>query len=415
MHVARNVNGQIPWTEKFITGTSVSYRIQMPKIFEDIRVLDLTHVWFGPFCTMMLAELGAEVIKVEPPWGTIGRLGPGPIFKGTSSTFYALNLNKKDISVDLKSPEGLEIIKELVKISDVVIQNFVPGTMERLGLGYDVLRELNPKIIYAALSGFGQSGPYSKLPSYAAIAEAMSGHTYGTGKNHDPDGPPISIAGALGDLGPAMYAAFAVASAIRHRDRTGQGQMIDVNQVDSMVAFNTCDTVTYSLFGETWRDIRRKTPPDPNRIWGIFKVKDGWIQVAGERPRAIDRLKEKLCVDEISDQLVAEAISGMTRKQAFDYLAELGMPVSPIYDAYEAMEDPHVKERGMSVRVDHPIAGGYTVPNFPVKFTETPGEVETAAPMLGQHTDEILSNLLGYGKGKIRELEKAGKIVCWRG
>ena len=387
----------------------------MPKIFDDIRILDLTHVWFGPYCTMMLAELGAEVIKVEPPWGTIGRLGPGPIYKGTSSTFYALNINKKDISVDLKSPEGLEIIKELVKISDVVIQNFVPGTMGRLGLGYDVLRELNPKIIYAALSGFGQSGPYSKLPSYAAIAEAMSGHTYGTGKNHDPDGPPISMAGALGDLGPAMYAAFAVASAIRHRDRTGQGQMIDVNQVDCMVAFNTCDSVTYSLFGETWRDIRRKTPPDPNRIWGIFKVKDGWIQVAGERPRAIDRLKEKLDVDEISDQLVAEAISGMTRKQAFDYFAELGMPVSPIYDAYEAMEDSHVKERGMNVRVDHPIAGGYTVPNFPVNFTETPGEVETAAPMLGQHTDEILSSLLGYGEEKIRELEKAGKIVCWRG
>ena len=387
----------------------------MPKIFEDIRVLDLTHVWFGPFCTMMLAELGAEVIKVEPPWGTIGRLGPGPIYRGTSSTFYALNLNKKDISVDLKSPEGQEIIKELVKKSDVVIQNFVPGTMERLGLGYDVLRELNPKIIYAALSGFGQSGPYSKLPSYAAIAEAMSGHTYGTGKNHDPDGPPISMAGALGDLGPAMYAAFAVASAIRHRDRTGQGQMIDVNQVDSMVAFNTCDSVTYSLFGETWRDIRRKTPPDPNRIWGIFKVKDGWIQIAGERPRAIDRLKEKLGVEEISDQLVEEAISGMTRKQAFDYLAELGMPVSPIYDAYEAMEDPHILERGMRVRVDHPVAEGYTVPGFPVKFSETPGEVTTAAPMLGQHTKEILSSLLGYDEDRIRGLEKDGKIVIWRG
>ena len=387
----------------------------MPKIFEDIRILDLTNVWFGPFCTMMLAELGAEVIKVEPPWGTIGRLGPGPIFKGTSSTFYALNLNKKDISVDLKSPEGQEIIMELVKLSDVVIQNFVPGTMERLGLGYDVLRELNPKIIYAALSGFGQSGPYSKLPSYVAIAEAMSGHTYGTGKNHDPDGPPISMAGALGDLGPAMYAAFALASAIRHRDRTGQGQMIDVNQTDSMVAFNTCDSVTYDLFGETWRNIRRQRPRDPNRIWGIFKVKDGWIQIAGERPKAIDMLKERLGVDEIDEEMVAEAVSGMTRTEAFNYMGEIGMPVSPIYDAYEAMADPHMMERNMFVQVEHPAAGTYTVPNFPVKLSETPGEVASAAPMLGQHTEEILTTLLGYSSDEITVLEKEGKIVCWRG
>jgi CoA:oxalate CoA-transferase len=404
-----------PLTEKFITASPISYKIQMPKIFEDIRILDLTHVWFGPYCTMMLAELGAEVIKVEPPWGTIGRLGPGPLYKGTSSTYYALNLNKKDISVDLKSQEGHEIVKELVKKSDVVIQNFVPGTMERLGLGYDVLRELNPKIIYAALSGFGQTGPYSKLPSYAAIAEAMSGHTYGTGKNHDPDGPPISMAGALGDLGPAMYAAFSVASAIRHRDRTGQGQMIDVNQVDSMVAFNTCDTVTYDLFGETWRDIRRKRPRDPNRIWGIFKVKDGWIQVAGERPRAIDKLKERMGVEEIDEEMVAEAVSGMTRSEAFKYMAEIGMPVAPIYDAYEAAADPHLKEREMFVRVQHPSAGAYTVPNFPVKLSETPGEVTAAAPMLGQHTEEILTTLLGYSKDEVAILEKTGKIVCWRG
>jgi CoA:oxalate CoA-transferase len=162
----------------------------MPKILEDIRVLDLTHVWFGPFCTMMLAELGAEVIKVEPPWGTIGRLGPGALHKGVSSTFYALNLNKKDVSIDLKSLEGQNIFKELVKKSDVVIQNFAPGTMERLGFDYDTLKKLNPPIIYAALSGFGQTGPYSSLGSYAAIAEAMSGHTYATGKRHDSDGPP---------------------------------------------------------------------------------------------------------------------------------------------------------------------------------------------------------------------------------
>jgi CoA:oxalate CoA-transferase len=387
----------------------------MPKIFDDIRVLDFTHVWFGPYCTMMLADLGAEVIKVEPPWGTIGRLGPGPLYRGTSSTFYALNLNKKDIAVDLKSPEGQAVIRQLVARSDVVVQNFVPGTMERLGLGYDVLKAINPRIIYAALSGFGQTGPYSRLPAYAVIAEAISGHTYLTGKRHDPEGPPISMAGALGDLGPAMYAAFSIASAIRHRDRTGQGQMIDVNQVDSMVAFNACESVTYSLFGETWRDISRRTPEDPNRIWGVFRVQDGWIQVAGERPRAIEKLKEKLGVEELNRDLVAGAVAPMTRRQAFDYLADVGMPVAPIYDAHEAMTDPHLLERGMFVEVDHPVAGRHRTPNFPVSFSETPGEVLQPSPMLGQHTEEVLKGLLGYTAEQVRELEKAGKVACWRG
>jgi crotonobetainyl-CoA:carnitine CoA-transferase CaiB-like acyl-CoA transferase len=223
------------------------------------------------------------------------------------------------------------------------------------------------------------------------------------------------MAGALGDLGPAMYAAFAVVAAIRHRDRTGEGQMIDVNQVDSMVAFNACESVTHSLFGETWREIRRRTPPDPNRIWGIFRVKDGWIQIAGERPKAIDLLRDRLGVEEISDRLVAEKVSGMTRMEALEYMAEIGMPVAPIYDAYEAMEDPHIRERGMRVALGHPIAGEYIVPNFPVKFSKTPGEVKTAAPMLGQDTNEVLTTLIGYTNEQIGALEKKGKIVCWHG
>ena len=318
--------------------------------------------------------------------------------------------------MDLKSEEGQAIIKELVKKSDVVAQNFVPGTMERLGLGYEVLRELNPGIIYAALSGFGQSGPYSKNASYAVIAEAISGHTYSTGKNYDPDGRPINMAGALGDLGPAMYAAFAIVAAIRHRDRTGVGQWIDVNQVDSMVAFNATSSAAYSLFKMTPAEMEKKFGPrqDPNRIWGIFEVKDGWIQIAGERPKAIDLLRERLGVEEANREIVAEHIKGMTRMEAFSFLSELGMPVAPIYEAHEAMGDPHLLARGMWVEVDHPVAGRYTVPNFPVMFSETPGEVTSASPMLGQHTEEVLTTLLGYTPERVRELEKEGKIACWR-
>jgi len=387
----------------------------MKKILEDIRILDFTHVWFGPYCTMMLAELGAEVIKVEPPWGTIGRLGPGELHHATSTTFYALNLNKKDVAMDLKNPEVKEMIKELVKQSDVVVQNFAPGAMERLGLGYDVLKEWNPRIIYAALSGFGQTGPYSRYGSYAVIAEAISGHSYATGKYHDPDGPPITMAGALGDLGPAMYAAFAIVAALRHRDRTGEGQMIDVAQIDTMVAFNSTASVAYDLIKESPIKRRQQRPQDPNRIWGIMPVKDGWIQVAGERGKAIENLKQELGVEEVSKELVQQRISGMTRMEAFKWLAEMGFPCAPVYEAYEAMWDPHLEARGMWVEVEHKAAGRYKIPNFPIKFSETPGEVTSAAPMLGQHTREVLKELLGKTDGELDALEKQGAIVQWKG
>ncbi len=387
----------------------------MGRILEDIRVLDFTHVWFGPFCTMMLAELGAEVIKVEPPWGTLGRYGPGVLYRGASTTFYALNINKKDISIDLKHREVKGIIEGLVKKSDVVIQNFTPGTMERLGLGYDDLKKWNPRIIYAALSGFGQSGPYSSYSSYAAIAEAISGHTYATGKGINVDHRPVTMAGAIGDLGPAMYAAFAIVAAIRHRDRTGEGQMIDVAQADAMVALNCCDSVAYDLLKKDLLQRRKERVRDPNLIWTIVPVKDGWIQLAGERVKGIENLKEELGVEELSKDLVTEKIKDMTRIEAFKWLADLGFPSAPIYEAYEAMNDPHLIARGMWREVTHPNAGKYTVPNFPVKFSETPGEIHTSAPMLGQHTREILVSLLSITAEALDALEKQGAIVQWKG
>ena len=152
----------------------------MTRVLEDIRILDMTHAVFGPFCCMTLGGLGAEVIKIEPPWGALGRIRPTGMVHGASTSFYAVNLNKKGMAINLKDPEGVEIFKELVKVSDVVVQSFVPGTIERMGLGYSVLKELNPKIIYVALSGFGQTGPNRERPSFAPIAEAISGHTRGT-------------------------------------------------------------------------------------------------------------------------------------------------------------------------------------------------------------------------------------------
>ena len=357
-----------------------------------------------------MADLGAEVIRVEPPWGAIDRIAEGALFGGVSYTFHHLNVNKKDITLNLKDPEGLEILKELVKVSDVVIQNFSPGTMERLGLGYSVLKELNPRIIYAALSGFGQTGPYSPRGSYAPIAEAMSGHTRLTGDRLDPEGPPIGMAQAYGDLGPGTMAAMTIIAALRYRDRTGVGQMIDVAQFDCMVAYNTAIT-GYTLSGMKPWELRKKFPMGRGRGSGLTQTKDGrWIMLAGFNPRAMDNLKKILGVEEINRELIVEKVGEMTRDEAMDFFVKANIPVGPVYHVDEVVKDSHLLERGMLIEVEHPKAGKMTVPNFPVRLSETPGEIKTAAPLLGQNNKEVLSGILGLTDEKIKELEKKGVI-----
>ena len=386
----------------------------MEKILEDIRVLDLTHAWFGPYCTMLFAGLGAEVIKVEPPWGALGRMGPGAMIQGASTSFYALNLNKKDLAINLKSPEGIEIFKELVKKTDIVIQNFLPGTMERMGLGYDVLKELNPKIIYAALSGFGQTGPYKSRPSFAPIAESMSGHIFQTGESADPEGPPLGMAGAYGDLGPALWAASSILAAIRYRDKTGKGQILDIAQADCMVSLNTVAITSYNMLGMSMREYRDKYPQSRGGIGGITKTKDGYIYIAGFRPRAIEKMKLELGFEEITSDTIKELVVDMTKTEALNYLLGYGVPVAEIYSVKELVNDPHLIDRGMFTEVEHPKAGTIKVTNFPVKFSETPGEIRTATPLLGQHNEEILSTVLGYTTEQIQKLEKQGVISTER-
>jgi CoA:oxalate CoA-transferase len=273
---------------------------------------------------------------------------------------------------------------------------------------------LNPKIIYAALSGFGQTGPYSEYASYASIAEAMSGHTYATGKNYNYDGPPISMHGALGDLGPAMYAAFSIVAALRYRDLTGEGQMIDCCQFDTMVAFNCCSSVAYELFKESPIE-RRHNNPRPPRVGGLIKVKDGWISLMSERLKAVETVKQEWDIEELTNEIVTEKLKDMTRKEAQLYMADRGFPCGQVYEAYEAMNDPHSQARGMWVWVDHKVAGKHRVPNFPVVFSKTPGEVTSAAPMLGQHTRDVLKEKLGKTDEELDALEKQGAIVQWKG
>ena len=383
----------------------------MKMSLDDIRVLDLTHVWFGPWCTMMMADMGAEVIRVEPPWGAIDRMAEGALFGGASYTFHHLNINKKELTLNLKDPDGKAVFFDLLKKSDVIVQNFSPGTMEKLGLGYDVLKETKPDIIYAALSGFGQYGPYTKRRSFAPIAEAMSGHTKMTGENADPEGPPVDMAQAYGDLGPGTMATMAILAALRHRDRYGIGQMIDVAQLDCMIAYNTAIT-GYLLSGMKPRELREKYPRGRG-AGGTFQTKDGgWVRLAAFGPRAMDRLVQHLGMDmdEITKEVIEEKVAGMTRDETVETFTGMGLPCAPIYHVDEVIEDPHVNARDMFVELDHPKAGKIKLINFPLKFSETQPVLKTPAPLLGQHNKEVLSELLEYDDEKIQNLMKKGVI-----
>src|SRR4030042_525291 len=218
-------------------------------MLDDIRIIDFTHVYFGTYSTMILADMGADVIKIEPPWGEMTRLSP-PHFGGVSSTFHYLDRNKKSVALNLKDPKALEIVKELIKQSDVVIENFKRGTMDKLGLGYKDVKKLNPRIIYASLSGFGLDGPYADRPSFAPIAGSYCGWYRLTGDILDPKGPPIRPAEWHGDLDPGLFAVIGVLGALRHRDKTGEGQLVDVSQLDVMMAQTGVAITGYTLSGK---------------------------------------------------------------------------------------------------------------------------------------------------------------------
>jgi CoA:oxalate CoA-transferase len=282
--------------------------------------------------------------------------------------------------------------------------------MERLDLGYKILREINPQIIYAALSGFGQYGPYSKRPAYASIVEAMSGHTRLTGDRAAPEGPPLQMAQAYGDLGPGTMAAMAILAAIRHRDKTGVGQMIDVSQLDCMLAYNTGIT-GYMITGLKPHEIQKKYPR-AHMVGGLRQTKDGaWVQIAGHRPKAIDKLREELGVEEVTQEIFDKIIEEKTRDELVEYMTRVGLPIAPVYDLKDIEEDPHIAARNMIIEVDHPKAGKIRTVNFPIKFSETPIGKMRPAPLFGQHNREVVIDLLGYSEDSFKEFKSQGVIL----
>ncbi len=388
---------------------------------EGLRVLDLTRVLAGPYATMILADLGADVIKIEAPGVGDDARHFGPYLHGESAYFMSLNRNKRSMTLNLKSPRGQQVLRELVPLFDVLAENFRPGTLEKLGLGYETLRDLNPRLIYAAASGFGRTGPYSQRPAYDGVVQAMGGVMSITGQE---DGEPTRVGTSIGDIIAGIFTAIGILSALAARERTGQGQLVDVAMLDCQVAILENAIARYSVTGEIPRPIGNRHPSvvpiEP------FETQDGQLMVAVGNDTIWRRLCEALGRPELAADprfetnplrhahyaelrpILAEIFQSRTIADWQAQLDAAGIPASPINTIAQVMEHPQVLAREMLVKLTHPVAGELTMPGIPIKLSETPGAMRAAAPTLGQHTESLLAELLGYTPEQIAELRAAG-------
>ena len=387
------------------------------------RVLDLSRILSGPYCTMALADFGAEVIKVERPGSGDDTRAWGPPFVGGQSAYYlSINRSKRSITVDLGQEQGREIIYALARVCDVAIENFRPGTADRIGVGYERLRQENSQLIYCSISGFGQDGPYRDRPGYDALAQAMSGMMSITG---EPDGPPTKHGMSIADIGAGMWAALAIVSALLARERTGEGQYIDISLLDAQISWLTYTAGSYFATG---RNPERYGSAHPSIVpYQPFATADGYLMLAVGNDRLWQRFCEVVNRPELGTRsgfatsaervvnrgavidVVAEIMRQRSTAEWMSMLEEAGIPAGPINTVAQALNDPHVLAREMVVTLDHPTAGEISVTGNPAKFSATSGETPSAPPVLGEHTDEILRSL-GYTESRIAEL-RAQAIV----
>jgi CoA:oxalate CoA-transferase len=397
----------------------------MARPFEGTRVLDLTWVLSGPFATMVLSDMGAEVIKIErPEVGDIAR-GNGPVINGVSTYFISLNRGKKSVALNLASEQGKEIFLDLVKHVDVIVENFVPGTMSRLGIDYETVREHNPRVIYAACSGFGQTGPYVTKPAFDIIVQAMGGIMSITGEE---GGPPVRPGVSLGDIVAGLFLCVAILAALHERNLSGQGQMIDISMLDCQVAIQENAFTRYFATGEVPRAIGTRHPV--TTPFQVFPTKDDYIAVA--TMGGVNDQWPLFCaiigrLDIIDDKrfetgwlrsqnyaelepIVNEAMKAKKTAEWLKEFEEAGIVCGPVNTIDKVVADPQVAARQMFVEVNQPAIGNFKLVNTPLKFSRTVCNVEQASPALGQHTEEIFGELLGMTRDKIKELRDSNVI-----
>ena len=389
------------------------------KALEGIKVLDLSRALAGPYCTMMLADMGAEVIKLEMPGtGDDSRSWGPPFVKGESAYFMSINRNKKSITLNMKNEQSKEIVTKLIKQSDVLVENFRPGAMDRLGFGYDAVKEMNPGIIYSSISGFGQDGPYRMLPGFDQVLQGMGGLMSITG---EPGGPPIKVGVAIADIAGGMFAAFGIVTALFNRQKTGKGQVVDVSLLDSQVAWLTYRAGAYFASGEVPQPVGSGHPVIVP--YQAFKAKDVYINIAVGN----DNLWQKFCkavgLEKVMDDphfatnakrvenreaivnIIGDLIVTKNGEEWLTILEDAGVPCGPIYSVDKIFADPQVLHREMMKELDHTKAGKIKVTGIPVKLSDTPGEVKTPPPFLGEHTQEVLEEL-GYSSQDLEKLRQ---------
>jgi crotonobetainyl-CoA:carnitine CoA-transferase CaiB-like acyl-CoA transferase len=388
-----------------------------------VRVLDLTRVLAGPFCSMMLGDMGAEVIKVEEPGrGDDTRSWP-PFAGGEATYFMAVNRGKQSLTLNLKAPEGRRIVKRLVAKSDVLIENFRPGTMERLGLGYAALARVNRRLVYCAISGFGESGPEAGRPGYDLIIQGESGLMDLTGFA---DGPPVKVGTSIADLVSGIMAAHGVALALLARARTRRGQKVEVAMLDAMASLLTYQAGSYFA---TKEPPGRRGNAHPSIVpYEVFKAADAYLTIGAandslwerccaalERPDLArdpryDTVAKRVAHRETLVPLLNQLLSARPASEWLALLDKAGVPAGRIKTVEEVCESPHLRARDMIVSLPHPAAGFVIVMGVPIRLHGTPGKASTPPPTLGQHTTRILTRLLGLERAQLDRLQKAGVI-----
>jgi crotonobetainyl-CoA:carnitine CoA-transferase CaiB-like acyl-CoA transferase len=393
-----------------------------------LKVVDLTHVMAGPTCTLMLADMGAEVIKVEKvPGGDDSRRSIPPQIGDEAASFLMMNRNKRGMALDLKTVGGKNILRRLIASADVLVENFAPGSLDRLGFGYEDLRKDHPGLIYCSLSGFGRTGPYKNRRGFDLVAQAMSGIMSFTGTG--PHDPPLKSGAPLSDITCGILAAMGILAAYVHRMRTGEGQWVETSLFEAALVQTYWQSAIALATGEAPRAMGSAHPL--NAPYQAFETSDGWIVVGGANQTNWLRVLDAIGAPELAEdrrfkdnparmahlaELEEELARRFRTKPAQDWLDLLeakGVPCGPVNDMLQALSDPQTAAREMLVEVAHSALGRVKTLGLPVKFSQTPGKVQTGAPLYGEHTRAILSEH-GFSRDEIAALEREGAVVAAR-